>query len=121
MVVTSAAGFFALQPASASSIIRATRMAVNRFIAKSPPGAEKPPLEKSVRFDFSTMGTVCHAFSGFFNKHTFSTWLGSWASNGFHIHCTREWWNSYFRPKMGMSNRYECPIALLLVKANSFF
>lgn len=41
-------------------------------------------------------------------KHTVSTWLGSPTSNLFNTHCTREWWNTYFRLKMGMSNRYEC-------------
>lgn len=41
-------------------------------------------------------------------KQTHSTWLGSLTSNAFRTHCIREWWNTYFRLKMGMSNRYEC-------------
>ena len=40
-------------------------------------------------------------------RTTVSTWLGSPTSNLFKTHCTREWWNTYFRLKMGTSNRYQ--------------
>ena len=54
-------------------------------------------------------------FCTFDIKHTVSTWLGSPTSNLFKTHCTREWWNTYFRLKMGMLNRLECCVGLSLV------
>lgn len=42
------------------------------------------------------------------SRQQVSIWLGSPTSNLFKTHCTREWWNTYFRLKMGMSNRYKC-------------
>ena len=49
----------------------------------------------------------CKEFQVFFlwSRVTHSTWLGSPTSNLFNTHCTREWWSTYFRLKMGMLNR----------------
>ena len=44
----------------------------------------------------------------FSSSATHSRWLDSLMNNLFNTYCTREWWNTNFHLKMGISNRYEC-------------
>ena len=55
---------------------------------------------------------IFHAFSHFYlctlvNRTALSTWLGSLTDNLLKTHCTREWYNTYFRLKTGILNRFK--------------
>ena len=41
------------------------------------------------------------------NRTALSTWLGSLTDNLLKTHCTREWYNTYFRLKTGILNRFK--------------
>lgn len=66
------------------------------------PGFTSKPSEKPY---FSCIFTLLLVY--LVNRTALSTWLGSLTDNLLKTHCTREWYNTYFRLKTGILNRFK--------------